>query len=70
MQCRAKDKVQDEKAKRSEPLKSCIYIIPQTTLACGGSYLLGKEVESSGGVRAWWTLGLRLGLGVRAEGWG
>ena len=45
-----------------------IIYIPQTTLACGGSYLLCKEVESSVGVRAWWTLGLRLGLGLRAEG--
>ena len=40
--------------------------IPQTTLACGGSYFVGREVESSVGVRAWWTLGL--GLGLRAEG--
>ena len=31
---------------------------------------MSKEVESSAGVRAWWTLGLGLGLGLRAEGWG
>ena len=35
-------------------------LIPQTTLACGGSYLVSIEVESSAGVRAWWTLGLGL----------
>ena len=48
-----------------------IYIIYSPNNACvWGFLLLCKEVESSVGVRAWWTLGLRLGLGLRAEGWG
>ena len=43
---------------------SRLIFIPQTTLACGGSYLAGKEYGFTAGVRARCTLGLGLSISL------